>query len=273
MFRVAYQGVAGAYSHQAASLFFTTEKITPVACETFEDVFSKVQSGKVAYGCIPVENTLTGSILENYHLLREYSVGISGEVMVSISHALLALPGAKLESIRTVLSHPQALLQCREFLKKHKHIRPEAAFDTAGSAHIIAGGKDTTRAAIAGLYAAKLYGLVTLQTDIQQQRYNYTRFLLINKKRNKTGNKATLLYEIRHEPGTLQQSLQPFVDNNVNLMKIEAIPIIARPWEYYFFLDVEANSKNINRALAAFQKKCTWLKMLGQYDKGKLYEN
>ena len=274
MFRVAYQGVAGAYSHQAAELFFTGEKIKSVACETFEDVFAAVQKGDTSYGCVPVENTLTGSILENYHLLREYSVGVVGEVMVRISHALLAQHGAKLESIDTVLSHPQALLQCREFLKKHKQMHPEAAFDTAGSAQIVAEKKDVRVAAIASRYAAKLYGLRVLQTDIQQERYNYTRFLLIGNNTSRIGNKATIMYELQHRPGTLQKSLQPFVDSRVNVMKIEAIPIIGRPWEYYFFLDVESGGgKSIHQALIEFKKTCTWFKLLGLYDKGKIYEN
>jgi prephenate dehydratase len=264
--RVAYQGERGAFSEQAVAALFPKAEAVPV--RTLRGVFEEVEEGRLEHGVVPLENSLAGSINETYDLLSKGRAFVVGEVVVAVDHALLALPGTRLEDVKRVASHPQALAQCDEFLAT---LDAEAVpvYDTAGAAKRIAEEKRAGEAAIASEHAAGIYGLDVLARRIQTSSMNQTRFAAISRDREplSTPDKTSLLLEIRHEPGALYRCLRPFAERGLNLSKLESRPIGDRPWEYWFYLDVQAGIEDpaLTEALAELKGEAGRVQVVGSY--------
>jgi len=269
MTTVAFQGVPGAYSELAAFQHFG-KRVKPVAFPEFADVFKAVLSGKTAYGIVPIENSLTGSIHENFDLLLEKKVWICGETKLRVSHSLIAHPKASLKSIRHVYSHPQALGQCRTFLRKLKGVEGVPYFDTAGSVKFVAESGRTDIAAVASQSAAKRYGMKVLKAAIESNPHNYTRFLILCKKPRKAKGprlKTSIVFDLKSRPRALHLALGAFAGPGIQLLKIESRPIPGRPWEYLFYLDFEGDveSAAARLALAHLKELAIHVKILGSY--------
>ena len=267
---VAFQGVEGAYSEQAARKFFKAP-IALTGHPQFAGVFDAVLSKRARYGIIPVENSLAGSIHQNFDLLLKKTVWICGEVKLRVSHSLIVHPGTRMRDIRRVYSHPQALLQCQGFLGKLSRAEVVPYFDTAGSVKFLReeGGKDC--AAIASQEAAKRYRLAVLKSGIEDNKENYTRFLVIEKRRSKPRggrpDKTSLLFALKNVPGALYLSLGAFAARGIQLHKIESRPIAGRPWQYLFYLDFGGDSDTdvAREAIADLKRTATGIKILGSY--------
>ena len=268
--KVAFQGEPGAYSEEAAYNYFGND-IETIGYETFDEVFSAVERRKVDYGIIPMENSIEGTVRKGYELFLVYNVKPFAEVIQRIRHCLISLPQESLKSIKVVYSHPQALGQCSKFLERHKYkITP--FYDTAGSIKMIKEKNLKHSAGIASERAAKIYGMKVLKKGIENNHENYTRFLIIAKdvKTEPTGNdKTSLIFGLKHVPGSLFRALKVFADRNINLTKIESIPIVGKPWEYNFFLDFEGHlkDKKVASAIEELKDKTTFLKIIGSYFK------
>jgi chorismate mutase/prephenate dehydratase len=266
--RVAFQGEHGAFSEQAA-LELLGEHITLVPRSTFESLFAAIDDGAADYVLAPIENSLAGSVHWSYDLLLESSLQILGEVIIPITHCLIGCPGASIEDIRTAESHPVALAQCGRFFAANPQIRRIATEDTAGSvAQVIARG-DITCAAVAGERAARIYGGTIIRRQLEDHSENYTRFVLLAPAaatRN-AGDKLSLVVRLPHRPGALHLALEPFARRGIDLIKIESRPMRGRPWEYHFYLDLQASSadENVSIALAELQQRATDVRLLGCY--------
>lgn len=273
--RTAFQGELGAFSQVAANQL-VGEDVAAVAIETFEDVFVSVVNGKSHCAVIPIENTLHGSVHENYDLLLKYDLEIRGETFVRIVHNLIAPPGVRFDTIRRVFSHPVALNQCRRFFEENPHIERTPFYDTAGSVKMVMeeGLKDA--GAIASAAAAKIYGGRILKKSIEDDRQNYTRFFLLE--RRKRGSrfagaqtakrfKTTVVFTTRNTPGALFRSLSAFALRDLNLTKIESRPLRGKPWEYLFYLDFIGHADNpVSRnALGHLAELADMLRVLGCY--------
>lgn len=242
---VAFQGARGAYSEQAIYQFFGPCQVLP--CSQFRDTFEAVRQGSARYGVLPIENALTGSIHDNYDLLKEYpDLVICGETRLRIRHHLYGIPGARLEDIRRVFSHPQGLLQCGAFLSSHPDWVQAPFYDTAGSVAHIADLASAENAAIAGA-AAKVYGMPVLAEGIETNHQNYTRFMVLARRDDacfpldleSRELKASLLFTLPHQPGALLRAMTIMGSRALNLSRIESRPIHGKPWEYLFHLDLE----------------------------------
>lgn len=266
--KTAFQGERGAFSEVAARRLIGND-VTPVPCETFEAVFDTVESGRARYGVIPIENSLVGSIHRNYELLLERSLHIVGETELRIVHCLVAPPGVTLRSIRKVYSHPVALDQCRRFFKKHPRIEPIPFYDTAGAAKMIAETRPDDSAAIAGPYAAELYGLATLREGLEDEKSNHTRFLLLSKRPAavRDNAKTSIVFSMKNQPGALFKMLSVFALRDINLTKIESRPVRHKTWQYYFYLDFEGSLAEpaVGRALEHLEELASFIKILGSY--------
>ncbi len=265
---VAFQGELGAYSESAVYQFFGSTQVKP--CKDFRDVFEAVKTREVQAGVVPVENSLEGSINQNYDLFLKYDLKVCGETIVKIEHCLIVNPGTKLEDVKAVYSHPQALAQCRGFLEKSKwEIIP--AYDTAGSVKIIKEQNLHSAAAIASQRAAELYNMQILAKDIADNHENYTRFLVLSHEdAQPTGkDKTSIIFSAKHEPGSLYNALGEFAKRNINLTKIESRPTKKTAWEYNFYLDFEGHhiEPQIVEALKALEKYAIFVKILGSYPK------
>src|SRR3984893_2290119 len=240
--RIAYQGEPGAFSEAAA------RRIAPdallVACRTFEEVFASVEGGPAEYGVVPIENSIGGSIHRNYDLLLEHHLPIVGEVELPVVHHLLALPGASMERLRRVYSHPQALAQCERFLRTLTGVEIIATYDTAGSAKFVADERLEDAAAIAPARAGEVCGLTPLASGIQDFDDNLTRFIVIGRRpiSPAVADKATIVFSVPNEPGSLFKALSVFALRTGGLMKLESRPIPGRPWEYLFYADLAAGA-------------------------------
>jgi prephenate dehydratase len=236
---VAFQGEHGAYS-EAALLNHFGEGTQTLPCPSFEQVFAAVAGGQADAGVIPIENSLAGSILDNYDLLLENALPITGELSLNVRHCLLGKPGTRLEDVRVAYSHPQALAQSMPFLKRHG-IEARAAYDTAGSARELAGRDEPGAAAIASARAGAIYGLTVLAEGIQTRQDNTTRFFVIRRERpaDLAAEKASLVFAAPNAPGALHRVLGAFERRGLNLTKIESRPTRDTPWEYHFYVDVE----------------------------------
>lgn len=277
---VAFQGVSGAYSEAAAQEFFGARGLVLSPLPEFASVFRAVTTKRAAFGVLPVENSLTGSIHQNYDLLIDHPVRIVGEVKLRVSHNLLAVKGATLAGIRTVLSHPQALAQCQGFLAKLKKAEATPFFDTAGSAKHVAehGAKDV--AAIASRTAGQTYGLVRLAEAIEDNAQNYTRFIVIEpeskkaplaKARGKTRRKTSVVFAMKaNVSGALHKSLSIFAIRDIDLVKIESRPIPGQPWQYLFYLDfaTPADPDTGARAIEHLREITSFTRVLGTYEEG-----
>jgi prephenate dehydratase len=236
---VAIQGEAGAFSH-AAALELLGPKTTVVPVRTFDDLFAAAVEGRVDRALVPVENTLAGSIHENYDRLRALPLHIVSETRMRIRHCLIVRPGARLAELRRVASHPVALAQCRIFFQEHPEIEAVAAYDTAGSVADLLRDGHATQGAIASRLAATLYGGEVLLEGIEDDPQNFTRFLLLAREpaQPEGVSKATLVLTLENAPGALHRALGVFAARGVDLAKIESRPLRGRPWEYAFYLDV-----------------------------------
>ena len=267
MAKVAFQGERGAFSEDAAAKLFG-KNIDCLPCVRLKEVFESVSQDKVDFGVVPVENSQAGSINETYDLLLAYPLNIFGEVILKVSHCLMALPGEKLADIATIYSHPQALAQCDEFLGKLK-VEIVPSYDTAGSAKMIREKKLRNCAAIASKRAANLYGLEILAPEIETNVSNYTRFVAISKQKAKAArrNKTSLVFATEHKPGSLYRILGIFTTRDINLTKLESRPSRATPWEYVFYADFEGHLDRevYQEALRELQRETTFIKILGSY--------
>jgi prephenate dehydratase len=266
--RVAFQGERGAFSEVAALKLLGTE-IEPVPRPTFEAMFAAIDEGAADLIIAPLENSLAGSVLRCYDLLLESKLHIVAEVILPISHHLIGPPGATIEKVRTVQSHPVALAQCTRFFEQHPAIRRVVAEDTAGSAREVVQAGDPSRAAIASRRAADVYGGTILQSNLEDHRHNYTRFVLLSTTASvpKGANKISLVAFLLHQPGALHPALEPLAQRGINLVKIESRPIMGHPFEYCFYLDVMAapDAPETQAALAALRKHTSELRVFGSY--------
>ena len=266
---VAFQGEIGAYSEEAAFHFFGTS-INVKPCETLDDVFTTVEQGEVQFGIVPVENSIEGSISRTYDLLLDSNLRVHGETELRILHCLIASPSARLDLIKRVYSHPQALGQCRAFLK---HLNSELipTYDTAGSVKMIKEQGITDGAAIAGIRAAEIYGMKILAREIEDNPNNFTRFFILSKNDSPpSGNdKTSIVFSVSHKPGALYQFLKELADSKINMTKIESRPTRQRPWEYNFYLDFEGHheDKTCRQALERLEENALFVKVLGSYPK------
>jgi 3-deoxy-7-phosphoheptulonate synthase len=265
--RAAFVGRIGTFSHKACLQYFG-ENIDPVPLQTFRSIFEAVENGAVDFGVIPIENSLSGSIHENYDHLLEFDVKIIGEIQLRIMHHLLGKPGTQVKDIRRVLSHPQVLSQCRQYLEQHDWERVSVG-DTAGAAEKVAAAADNKSAAIANLVAADIYGLAALQENIEINPRNYTRFVIISREplRQKAPEKSSLICSARNEPGALFGILQVFAENGINMIKLESRPVLGEPWKYMFYMDLETDLDTPENAtvLGELEKRAEFLKVLGSY--------
>ena len=265
--RVSFQGEHGAYSEQAACLFFG-DSIQTQPCATIKGVFGTAEGGSVDFGVVPVENSLEGTVSQTYDMLLQSPLKISGEIKVRITHCLLALPGTKLGDIRKVISHPQALAQCSKFLDG-LNATIEPAYDTAGSAKLIREKTLRDVAAIASEGAASLYTLHIVRRSIEDDPENYTRFIVVGKNDARpTGkDKTSIVFTTKHTAGSLHKALGELAVRGINLTKIESRPIRGTPWEYNFFVDFEGHCMDqiCSDALRALESSSTFVKVLGSY--------
>ncbi len=266
--KVAFQGERGAYSEVAARELLG-KSITPVPCDSFETLFERVEKKRTDLGVIPIENSLVGSIHKNYDLLLEHNLKVIGEVQLRVSHALIAPPNVPFKKISKVYSHPMALEQCRKFFKKHKTIAPISYYDTAGAVRMIAESGLSNSAAIASPYAAQIYKMKLLQQAIEDEKHNYTRFLLLSRTQSKFKGKAktSIVFSLKSEPGALFKALSVFALRSIDLTKIESRPSRKQAWQYYFYVDFEGDIKDklVNHALDHLGEITHFIKILGSY--------
>ena len=269
--RVAIQGEAGSFSH-AAALETYGSGVRLVPCATFIDLFHSVATGAATSGVVPIENTLAGSVHENYDLLSAHELHVVGEAELRIRHCLIAAPRTSREDVRRVASHPVALAQCRRFFTSNPDLVAVPAYDTAGSVRdLMAGtGGVQAEAAIASRLAASLYGATVLQDGLEDNSENYTRFLMVTRdpvalSRGQTG-KTSLMFTLGSGPGTLHRALGVFAERGLNLTKIESRPLPGRPWEYLFYADVvDTTISRMGEALDALRAVASGVRVLGTY--------
>ncbi len=264
---IAYQGVPGSFSYEAAESYFD-EEIELQPHKQFADAGSAVIAGQADLAILPVENSSTGTISEVYDLLlREKELWICGEVTLAVRHCLLGVPGTSLEKIIEVRSHPQGLLQCSAFINRHNYLRVPGMNTAICAAEISALG-DERIAAIASRAAAKAYGLEVLAEDINDAAQNATRFVVVGNKRQTFGSKTSVVFNLSHLPGSLYNSLGSFAKKGVDLLRIESRPLPERPFEYSFIVDVagDASTSPLAEALADLQNHVSYLRILGSYN-------
>ena len=271
--RVAIQGVAGSFHDAAAREYFEGQDIETVPCETFNEMFNLLKSDASMLGILAIENTIAGSLLQNHELLRQSNMTIVGEYKKYISHSIAALPGQSIDDIAEVNSHPMALRQCEQYLQLHPKMKMVETYDTAGSAKMIAENNLVGHAAICGRYAAELYGLKVLEDDIQTNKRNFTRFLVVTDPCNATGfknqkavDKASIAFTLPHSQGSLSAVLVIFSFYGMNLTKIQSLPIIGREWEYRFYVNLTFNDyTRYRQSIDAVRPLISDFKILGEY--------
>lgn len=272
MKRIAIQGIRGSYHDIAAHQFFADEEIDLVCCDTFEEVMESMRTDRSVIGMMAIENTIAGSLLHNYELLRDSGMSIVGEHKLRISHSLMCLPDDNWADITEVNSHPVALMQCRDFLKRHT-MKVVETDDTAGAAEMISRNQLHGHAAICSKFAAPLYGMKILEEGIETNKHNFTRFLVLcppqraNMLRNiKDVNKSSLVFTLPHEEGSLSQVLSVLSFYRLNLTKIQSLPIIGQEWQYMFYADlVFGDYTRYCQAIDAITPLTERLKILGEY--------
>ena len=269
--RIAFQGELGAFSNEAARRMLG-EQIKLIPCRTFDDMFAAVESGKADNCLAPIENSLFGSVYQNYDLLLRSHLKITGEVNLRIVHNLITLPGRKLEDVVRVYSHPVALAQCQKFLLRNPKIEQVSAYDTAGSVKMLVEDLEEGSAAIAGAGAAETYKAEILVSGIEDDPQNYTRFWLLGRDTEAAtaregANKTSIVFTLDNKTGSLFRALAVFALRDIDLTKIESRPLVGRPWEYIFYLDFMGNTEEarVRSALAHLEEFAAGVKVLGCY--------
>lgn len=270
---IAIQGLEGSFHDIAAHGYFAGEDIRLICCATFEQVFENIRRSPDTVGLVAIENTIAGSLLHNYELLRDSGTVVAGEYKLRISHCICCLPEDSWETVTEVHSHPVALMQCRGFLANRPELKAVEAEDTAGSAKFIAGNNCRGWAAICSRQAAEMYGMKVLEDHIEDNKHNFTRFLVVatsgreDALRTHGGaDKASLVFSLPHEEGSLSQVLSILSFYKINLTKIQSLPIIGHEWEYMFYVDVIYNSDTrFRQCMDAIMPLTKELKILGEY--------
>jgi len=274
MKKIAIQGGYGAFHEIAAHHFFENEEIDILHRNTFRDMVTTLKERACDYGIMAIENSLAGSIIPNYNLIINTNMHITGEIYLRIKQNLVALPGVQISEIREVYSHPMAILQCQNFFDKHPHIRLIESMDTALSAKEVAEKKLRDLGAISSRMAAEKYGLELVAESIETNKMNYTRFLILSENGIHTPiaevNKASIFFTVAHKFGSLSKILSILSYYEINLAKIQSMPIVGKDWEYMFFVDVEINDYAMyKRSLEAIGPFTPSIGILGEYRKGK----
>jgi chorismate mutase/prephenate dehydratase len=268
---VAFQGEIGAYGEEAAVNYFGPTIIVK-PCESFDEVFRMVERGDAQYGIVPVENSVEGSINRVYDLLLSSTLRVQGEIELRISHCLIGHQAAALDTIKNIYSHPQALAQCQSFLK---HLKAELvpAYDTAGSVKMIKEKALNDGAAVASARAAEIYGMKIIAREIEDTPNNFTRFFVLAEEDSPpTGkDKTSIVFSVKHRPGSLYDALREFADRKVNLIKIESRPTRQKVWEYNFYLDFEGHREDeiARKAIESLEDHSLFIKVLGSYPRSK----
>lgn len=266
--RVVYQGVEGAYSHEAAMAYFGDDA-DAYHVKTWEDAMEAVEEGNADYAVIPIENSSAGAVTDNYDLMLRHKNVIVAEICIPVNHMLLGLPGAAVDDIEAVYSHPQAFMQCGEYLNAHTQWRQISVENTAVAAQKIIKDQDKSQAAVASRAAGRLYGLKTLAEGINHNKNNTTRFIILAREHIycKDAGKITICFELPHKSGTLYNMLGNLIYNGVNMRMIESRPILGKNWEYRFFVDVEGNlsDPSIQNALRSVSEEAANMRILGNY--------
>jgi prephenate dehydratase len=270
--RIAIQGIATSF-HEIAAVNYFGSDIQTIECLSFHALCESLNNGDADYAVMAIENSIAGSILPNYFLLQSYHFNIIGELYLPIHMHLLALPGVRIEDLKSIESHPMAIRQCTEFIHGLGNIEVRESDDTALSAKRVSELKLKNTAAIANEFAAKKYGLEILEKRIETHKKNFTRFLILSKriKDVESANKASLSFEVANEVGSLAEALMTFKKNSINLTKIQSIPIIGKPSEYSIHIDVEwSKRKSYDDAMKQVLRQVKNLNVLGEYKKGKI---
>ncbi len=266
--KAAFLGDVGSFSHKACLQFFGNQ-VKPLPVDSFRGLFEAVKTEASDFGVVPLENSLAGSVHENYDLLLEYDLRIVGEITLRIRHNLIGHPGTKVADIRRIYSHPQVFQQCRQFLERHGDWDLVSVTDTARAVRNISEKNDKTEAAIAGRESAEIFGMTLLEESIETNPMNFTRFVIIGREslKNGSGKKSSMVFSTGNQPGALFGVLKIFADNQINLVKLESRPIHGKPWEYMFYVDLEVDMEKPD--FAGVQKQLSgsveYLKILGSY--------
>ncbi len=275
--RIAIQGIVGSFHDIAAHKFFTGEELDIICCDTFEELFSEMEKDPDMMGLVAIENTIAGSLLHNYELLRESGTQIIGEHKLRISHSLMCMPDESWDDITEVNSHPVALMQCRDFLRHHPQLKIVETTDTAGAAKDISEQKLKGHAAICSKFAAPLYGMKILEEGIETNKHNFTRFLVVCNPNHTSdymkpdeADKSSIVFSLPHSEGSLSQVLSILSFYRINLTKIQSLPIIGHEWEYMFYVDLTFDDyTRYRQAIDAIRPLISKLKILGEYKDGK----
>lgn len=270
--KIVFQGVEGAYSQLALKQYFG-ENADCCHVDTWRDAMETIRTGRADYAVLPMENSSAGIVSENYDLMMEYDNYIVGEQIIRVDHALLGLPEADMDGITDIYSHPQALMQCSRYLESHRDWERHSLKNTAVSARKVKEDGNVHRAAIASTLTADIYGLKCLDTAIQNNKNNYTRFIIVSNRKifERAADKISLSFEIPHESGSLYHALSHFIYNGINMNKIESRPVQKRAWEYRFFVDIDGNLTDapVANALRGLVEETSRLKVLGNYVGGR----
>lgn len=280
MRKVAIQGGLGAYHGIAAENFFVGEEVEIVPCITFKDIFTSIKKDPNIIGIMAIENTIAGSLLQNYELLKTNKLPIAGEYKQRVSHCLAVLPGQTIHDVKEVISHPIALMQCVDFLETLPKVKVVEHEDTALAAKDIADKNLLGTAAICSTRAAEIYGLDILARGIETNKHNFTRFLIFGNRwivdeiqKDEVLNKSSIVFTLPHNEGSLSQVLSVLSFYHINLTKIQSLPIIGREWEYQFYIDIKFdNYDRYQQALTAIRPLISELKILGDYPEGRQSE-
>lgn len=274
MKKVAIQGIAGSFHEDAATRYFGNEAIDIVECKTFKQVCELIDTDQVDIAVMAIENSIAGSLLQNYGLIRDYHLRIIGEIFIHIQMNLMVFPGVKKKDVKEIYSHPVSFMQCSEYLEKYfPNTERKELGDNAKVAKLIADQQIKNAAAISNLRSASLYGLEVIDKGIESNKKNYTRFLILAKHGNPTEgtNKASLCFEVGHFYGSLAKVLNIFAEYKINLTKIQSVPIMGKPNEYTFHVDIEWDElSNYEHAIHIILKNVSSLAILGEYQRGDL---
>jgi len=274
MKRIAIQGIAGSFHEDAARKYFGNEEIEVVECRSFQNVCELIDTDKVDIAVMAIENSIAGSLLMNYSLIRNYHLRIIGEIYIHIQMNLMVLPGVKRKDIREIYSHPVSFLQCNEYLEKYfPNVERKELGDNAKVAKIISDEKINYAAAISNLRSAELYGLQVIDKGVESIKKNYTRFWILSKHGNPTAgtNKASICFEVGHFYGALARVLNILAEHKINLNKIQSIPILGKPNEYTIHVDIEwEDPEKYDKAIHQVLKSASSLSILGEYVRGEL---